>query len=78
MKTKEELNALKEEYESLGRKLSELSEDELTNVTGGGRFLSGVRMKCDSCPCEIVWAECDDLKKNYVCPLCGAETFHAI
>ena len=35
MKTKEELNALKEEAEALNKKLSELTEDELAQVTGG-------------------------------------------
>ena len=35
MKTKEELNALKEEVENLNRKLAELSEDELAQVCGG-------------------------------------------
>ena len=36
MKTKEELNALKEEVETLNTKLHELTEDELKEVTGGG------------------------------------------
>ena len=35
MKTKEELNALKEEVETLNRKLAELSEEELEQVIGG-------------------------------------------
>ena len=35
MKTKEELNELKIEYESLNRKLAELTEEELELVTGG-------------------------------------------
>ncbi|MDO4983503.1 MAG: bacteriocin [Eubacteriales bacterium] len=35
MKTKEELNALKEEVETVSRKLAELSEEELSQVTGG-------------------------------------------
>ena len=35
MKTKEELNALKEEVETLNKKLAELSEDELAQVAGG-------------------------------------------
>lgn len=39
MKTKEELKALKQEYESLKRKLEELSEDELKEVTGGTDFI---------------------------------------
>ena len=35
MKTKEELNALKEEVKTLNEKFRELTEDELTQVTGG-------------------------------------------
>ena len=35
MKTKEELNALKEEVEALSKKLAELSEEELAQVAGG-------------------------------------------
>ena len=35
MKTKEELNAMKEEVETLNKKLAELSEDELKQVSGG-------------------------------------------
>ena len=35
MKTKEELNALKEEVEALSKKLHELTEEELAQVTGG-------------------------------------------
>ena len=35
-KTLEELNAIKEEVETLNNKLNELTEDELEQVTGGG------------------------------------------
>ncbi len=35
MKTKEELNALKEEVEAMNKKLAELTEDELRLVVGG-------------------------------------------
>lgn len=35
MKTPEELNILRTEIESLNRKLNELTEEELTQVTGG-------------------------------------------
>jgi len=35
MKTKEELTALKNEVETLNKKLAELSEDELKQVAGG-------------------------------------------
>ena len=35
MKTKEELNKLKDEFEALNKKLAELTEDELEQVSGG-------------------------------------------
>ena len=35
MKTKEELNKLKEEVEAVNEKLSELTEEELAQVSGG-------------------------------------------
>ena len=35
MKSKEELNALKEEVETVSRKLAELTDDELAQVSGG-------------------------------------------
>ena len=38
MKTKEELNALKEEVETLNKKLHELTEEELAQVSGGLGF----------------------------------------
>ena len=36
MKTAEELNALKEEVETLNKKLAELTAEELSQVAGGG------------------------------------------
>ena len=35
MKTKEKLNALKEEVETVGKKLHELTDEELVQVSGG-------------------------------------------
>ena len=35
MKTKEELNKLKEEVESVNEKLAELTPEEITQVSGG-------------------------------------------
>ena len=35
MKTTEELNELKEEVENVSKKLHELTDEELTQVTGG-------------------------------------------
>ena len=52
MKTKEELNAIKEEIEALSKKLAELNEEELAEVAGGlapGRkyWPSNIRGKAD-------------------------------
>lgn len=44
MKSKEELSVLKSEYETLSRKLRELSEDELKLVCGGVDIGNGVIM----------------------------------
>ena len=51
-KTKEELNALKQEFESLSSKLAELSEEELSQVTGGNpiwAYSVGVLMSPKDC-----------------------------
>ena len=42
MKTKEELNALKEEVETLSKKLAELNEEEIAQVAGGWTYWSPV------------------------------------
>ena len=57
MKTKEELCALKNEVETLNRKLAELSEDELKQVTGGAPALPATMLaasvfSCMFVPCE--------------------------
>lgn len=36
MKTREELNAIQKEFEALNRKLAELTDQEMEQVTGGG------------------------------------------
>ena len=43
MKTKEELNALKEEVETANNKFNELTDEELAQVSGGAND------GCDSC-----------------------------
>ena len=37
MKTKDEQNKMKMEYKPLDKKMNELSDDELEQVTGGGQ-----------------------------------------
>ena len=38
MKSKEELNAIKNEAETVSRKLAQLNGEELSQVSGGGNF----------------------------------------
>ena len=40
MKTTEELNALKQEVETVSRKLHELTDEELEQVSGGATLIS--------------------------------------
>ena len=49
MKTKEELNSLKEEVETVNKKLHELTEEELAQVSGGSIHLCGVGDDCKNC-----------------------------
>ena len=51
MKTKKELNALKEEVEALNKKHYTLSEEELAQVSGGNKLISSddvSQMHCSS------------------------------
>ena len=45
MKTTEELNALKEEVETLKKKLAELTKEELNQIAGGNEH-KGALMRC--------------------------------
>ena len=52
MKTQEELNALKEDVETLNKKLHELTEEELAQVSGGWNVapvLAGGTVSIDEC-----------------------------
>ena len=57
MKTKEELDALREEVKVLNAKLAELSGDELKQVTGGSPYA------IYSCPRGLVFMEAAVCKK---------------
>ena len=47
MKTIEELKAIKEEVEALNKKLAELTEEELKQVTGGALIEDDIKSKGD-------------------------------
>ena len=61
MKTKEELNALKKEVETLKAKLAELTEEELAQVTGGGGLRNNYICSAE---CDVDPAACSVAKKN--------------
>ena len=48
MKTKEELNALKEEVETVNEKLHELTDEELAQVSGGGWVYQDIEISLES------------------------------
>ncbi len=51
MKSKEELDVLKEEFENLNKKLAELTEEELALVSGGNiGFYEDVQKQEQVCP----------------------------
>ena len=57
MKTKEELNDLKKEVETLNEKLAELTKEELAQVSGG------MVIMCDD--------DCKNCRYNTTCPKGG-------
>ena len=71
MKTKEELNALKEEVETLNKKLKELSEEELEQVAGG--VDPGLNINLDlSINPDLAAPSNTVLSTTYTnCPFCG-------
>ena len=76
MKTQEELNELKQEYESLTTKLKELTEDELIAVTGGSYSPPTpklLEMYCVNCG-DVIYTFPDNQvpRRPEVCTKCSA------
>ena len=70
-KTKEELNQLKNEYESLTSKLKELTEEDLKNVLGGNA-VNNDQLLCPRCK-EPIGTTLEQVikSKSIICPNCG-------
>ena len=62
MKTKEELDTLKEEIKTLNSKLSELTDAELAQVTGGLTVQFDVPVKKDDDTCSMEFTKKDSNK----------------
>lgn len=70
MKSKEELNAIKNEVETENKKLSELPEEELEQISGGGGFkLRDERTYCCS-NCNQTFTKYFPPAPTF-CPRCG-------
>ena len=82
MKTNEELNALKNEVETLNENLAGLSAEELAQVFGGRKgHVYKTNMECSSCGHKAVW--CSPCEGTYVgkttrCPSCGECSFKGL
>ena len=66
-KTQEELNQLKDEFETVTNKLKELSEDELGYVTGGNHVHLITSFLCDI-GCNLNPDTCSAKKATGRCP----------
>ena len=75
MKTKEELNALKEEAETLSKKLHELTEDELAQVVGGtdDKECGAYPIICPKCGGLVLIPDGADKPWEYYCWVCNSE-----
>ena len=78
MKSKEELNALKAEFETLTQKLAGLTEEELEQVSGGRRPQKRPETKKKSAhnkkpaPGVLLCPQCNQPRLPHrVCPNCG-------
>ena len=67
MKTQEELNTLKVEYETLNNKLNELSEDELGYVTGGLSVGGAIAIHPCNIKCNLNPDTCNVKKNGGLC-----------
>ena len=82
-KTQEELNAIKEEVEAMNKKLAELTEEELKQVSGGLGPSLGKKKKKYCVECGYVactFPEGMILSRGFdeMCPQCGAMNSFAI
>ena len=73
MKTKEELNTIKEEVEALNNKLAELTEDELKQVVGGLQNTGSGYLYCPYCKSWQPASAGLIIRSlpTYVCSTCG-------
>ena len=69
MKTKEELRALKEEVKALSKKLAELTDEELAQVSGGTENNSTIVMDND-----VIWL----YEKSFEAQTKGTGTWYGI
>ena len=82
-KTQEELNKLKDEFEVLNKKLAELTDEELKQVSGGlgPSFKKMKKLYCVECgyvECTFLEGTTLAFASDVWCPQCGAKNSLAI
>ena len=82
MRTKEELNAIKKEYEELNAKLQGLTKEELIQVVGGeepGPQCYITQMECETHLCGYMDRKYGNFLDQILdCPRCGNHTLKGI
>ena len=72
MKTKEELNTMKEETKDINKKRKNLTEDELAKISGGGGIVTCNRCNgtgyINNAPCSVCKGSGGIYDPNYVAP----------
>ena len=72
MKTKEELNTLKEEVKTVNKKFAELTDDELKEITGGGDVVFYKSYYCRDCKNKWIVL---DAETSENCSRCGSNNY---
>ena len=80
MKTKEELNALKEEAETRSEELRKLTDEELVQVTGGDGKMGYFVLRCSNPDClsDTISSSFTGATPGVLCQVCKIGTIEKI
>ena len=80
MKNKEELNALKEEVETVNKKLHEMTDEELAQVSGGDGQMGYFALRCSNPDCysHTISSSFTGATPGVLCQVCKIGTIEKI